>query len=242
MSLVHRHRQRALAAKLAAQVAADPGHVRPGVAASAYELERARLGVDLRRLKEIQSIERKIDLKRELLPNYADWVAGVLDADSGAQDDILVQVMIWTIDVGAFDAALPLCRYVVNYELDLPDRFDRTAPTLICEEIADAALKSIGQGETFDLEVLWAVEEMVDGCDIFDQVRAKLQKAIGLLLVAKADHVEGASDGPAGAKRAALEKSRDYLRRALQLDSNAGVKKKLEQIDRDIAKLAAPES
>jgi hypothetical protein len=242
MSVVRRHRQRALAAQLALQTAADPGHVRPGAAASAYELERARLGVDLRRLKEIQSIERKIDLKRELLPNYADWVAGVLDADTGAQDDILVQVMIWTIDVGAFDAALPLCRYVVKYELDLPDRFDRTAPTLICEEIAEAALKAIGQGELFDWQILAAIDDLVEDCDIFDQVRAKLEKAIGLLMLKMAEGLTADSDGPAGAKLAALEQARRRLRRALELDGNSGVKKKLEQLDRDIAKLAVAKS
>jgi hypothetical protein len=242
MSVVRRHRQRALAALLATQVAAEPDRARSGVAASAYELERARLGVDLRRLKEIQSIERKIDLKRELLPNYAEWVAGVLEANSGAQDDILVQVMIWTIDTGDFDAALPMCRYVVTHKLALPDRFDRTAPTLICEEIAEAALKAIGQGEPFDWQILASIDDLVEDCDIFDQVRAKLEKAIGLLMIRMADELAADSDGPAGAKLAALTQGRNRLRRALELDAGAGVKKKIEQLDREIAKLAAPES
>lgn len=242
MSIVRRHRQRILAAQLAAQVVADPEGARPGVAATAYDLQRARLGVDLRRLKEIQSIERKIDLKRELLPDYADWVAGVLEADTGAQDDILVQMMIWTIDIGDFASALPMCRYVVANKLDLPDRFDRTAPTLICEEIAEAALKSIGRGETFDLEILLETAALVSDSDIYDQVRAKLEKATGLLLLGKAETIGQGDDGPAGAKRGWFEQARDRLRRALSLDTNIGVKKKLEQLDRDIAKLAAPES
>jgi hypothetical protein len=241
MSPVRAHRQRALAAALSASTA-SPATPLSSAAASEYELQRARLGVDLRRLKEIQSIEKKIELKRDLLPAYRDWIEGVLAADTGAQDDILVQMMIWTIDTGDFAAALPLCRYVVDNELDLPDRFDRTAPTLICEEIADAALKSIGQGETFDLAVLKAVDDMVEGEDIFDQVRAKLEKAMGLLLLAQGEAIAPGADGPAGAKRAVLENARLRLRRALELDPNAGVKKKLEQLDREIAKLGEPSS
>ena len=66
MSLARRHRAKALGLQAAK---AEPG-ARPGPAASEYQLLLARMGVDLRRLKEIQSIERKIELKRELLPAY----------------------------------------------------------------------------------------------------------------------------------------------------------------------------
>ncbi len=242
MTPVQRHRQQMLGQVAATQAATAAG-LRTGAAASAYELMRARLGVDLRRLRELQSIERKIDLKRELLPEYDAWIEGVLVAgadSSSIQDDIVAQIMIWRIDVGDYAGALPLCRFVLDHKLDLPERFDRTAPTLICEEIADAALKAIGQGETFDLEVLAAVEDMVSDEDIFDQVRAKLEKAIGLLLATRAETIEADADGPAGARRAALDSAQSHLRRALELDGNVGVKKRLEQLQREITKQTAP--
>ena len=99
MTPAERHRAKHMAMVAAA---AGPVHLRSGAAASAYELQRARLGVDLRRLKEIQSLEAKIELKRELLPGYIPWVAGVLEADGGAEDDILAQVMVWAFDIGDF--------------------------------------------------------------------------------------------------------------------------------------------
>lgn len=252
MSLVRRHRARMLG-QLAASQAAGPVAARTGAAASEYALQRARLGVDLRRLKEIQSIERKIELKRELLPAYADWVAGVLAADTGAEDDILTHYMIWSIDIGAYDAALPLAAYVIRHHLTLPERFDRTAPTLICEEIAEAALKRLGQAPTQEddpdlamtgalLSTLRAVEAMVEHEDIFDQVRAKLEKAIGLALLRRADATAPDADGPAGARRGAQETGLRHLKRALELDDGAGVKKRIEQVERELRKTADPVS
>ena len=245
-TLAIRHRQRMLAAAAAVAATAGAAPVRAGPAATEYELLRAQLGNDLRRLSEIQSTEGKVALKAELEPQYRDWVAGVLDADVGAADDILTWMMIWRIDIGAFDAALPLAAYVIRHNLTLPDRFDRTAPTLICEEIAEAALKRLGQG-TLDmtdaeeragldrmLDTLWAVDALVADQDIFDQVRAKLEKAQGLSLIRLVDVTPVEADGPAGARRAAQDRAVRHLRRALDLDAACGVKKRLEQLERAI--------
>lgn len=227
--------------EVAAHQAAAPAGVRSGRAATEYELLRAALGVDLRRLKEVQSIERKIELKRELLPTYAAWVEGVLAADSDAQDDILTHVMIWRIDTGDYAGALPLAEHVVCHKLPLPERFDRTAPTLIAEEIADAALKCLGQDQDFDRELLMAVDDLVEDEDIFDQVRAKLEKAIGLQLARDAETVAVDADGPAGLRRAAIEGALTHLRRAGALDPKAGVKKRIEQLER-AARVEQPET
>lgn len=227
-------------AQVAAVQAAEPEGARAGAAATEYELMRARLGVDLRRLGEIQSIEKKIELKRELVPGYVDWCRGVLEANTGAQDDIVAQLMIWLLDIGDWINGLALAEYMIRHDLPLPERFDRTAPTLVCEEVADAAIKSLGQGETFDPFVLDTVESMVVDADIFDQVRAKLHKALGLVQIQLAEPLEAGSDGPAGVKRAALERALGNLKRALELDSGVGVKKTIERLERDIAKLSAP--
>lgn len=238
MSLARRHRERILAAKSAEQ-AADANGERHGAAASEYELMRARLGVDLRRLREIQSREKKIELKAELLPGYAPWVDGVLAAGTAAQDDVLLHVMIWRIDTGDYAGALPLIRHVVAHKLDLPERFDRTAPTMIAEEIAEAALAAHAQGEPFDLAVLEEVEDIVANEDVFDVVRAKLHKAIGLQLQRIAEATPATADGPAGARAAGLAHARAQFARAIALDAGAGVKKRIEGIERELKKLGA---
>ncbi len=242
MTPAQRHRARALGE--VAITAANPTPVRGAAAATEYELLRANLGNDLRRLQEIQSVEAKIDLKRDLAPVYDAWIEGVLASDGGMQDDILTWNMIWRIDIGAFDAALPLARYVIRHNLTLPDRFDRTAPTLIAEEIADAAIKRLGQGPedateaeeraaiAAMLRTLSEVDVLVSDQDIFDQVRAKLEKAQGLALLRHVELTPADADGPAGARRAAQERASRHLKRAIALDSTVGVKKRLEQLER----------
>ncbi|WP_206185395.1 phage terminase small subunit [Sphingosinicella sp. CPCC 101087] len=213
-----------------------------GPAATEYELQRAGLGQDLAQLREIQSIEAKIERKRELLPKYDPWVAGVLEAavenGKGVQDDIVAQTMVWAIDCGDFARALPRAAYVLRWSVTLPERIERTAGCFIAEEVAELALKTRNAGQPFPLEILLEVEELVDGQDMPDQVKAKLQKAIGLELHAAAESIELGGDGPAGAKPAAIDATLKRYRRALELDAKAGVKKRIEQLEREQRKLA----
>lgn len=216
----------------------------PAAATEAYLLQRAALGVDLRTLREIQSTERKIEAKRTMLPAYDPWIAGVLEADAagkgGAQDDIVTHVMIWRIDVGDFAGAIPLAEYVLRHNLILPERFERTAATLIAEETAEAALAAFGQDTPFPLDTLRQVDGLVEIHDMPDQVRAKLEKAMGLHHGRLADTLEPDADGVAGGKRAAFERAARHLRRAQSLNSSAGVKKEINRVEREIRKLADP--
>lgn len=76
--------------------------------ASPYEQMLVKLAADRRTLSAIRSKERKADKKRELLPLYLPWVAGVLESGTGAQDDILMTVMLWRLDAGISPARLRL--------------------------------------------------------------------------------------------------------------------------------------
>jgi len=224
---------------LQAAKAAPAPSGRPSPAATEYELMLARLGVDLRRLKEIQSVEKKIELKRELLPAYLPWIEGVLaagDDAAGNQDDVFVQCMVWTIDIGAWDQAILMAHYVIAHDLTMPERFDRTAACFVAEETADAALKAFGQDEGFDLSVLLAVDQLVDRADIFDEVRAKLEKAIGMAVARDAGAMEDGADGPAGMKKAATASALARLKRALELDDGCGVKTMIAKLERQVAK------
>lgn len=256
-SLARRHRARVLGEQhsiAAVTLVTDEQTVPSGAGASEYDLQKARLGVDLRRLTEIQSIERKIELKRELLPQYREWIDGVLAADSGAEDVILGYAMIWAIDIGDYAYALPLIDYMLDHDLPLPERFDRTAPTLIVEEIAEAALKLLGSAklETVDDDKLAAfateppilphVVAIAEAHDMPDQVKAKAFKAMGLVAERAALLRTADADGPAGGKSAMFEISAQNYRRALALDEKVGVKKRIEKIDRALKDLPAQEN
>lgn len=188
--------------------------------ANAYELVLMQLIEHKRRLKTIESIERKIEAKRGMLADFTPWVQGVLAADRGGQDDVLVTVMLWTLDAGLLADALPMARYVIRHGLETPDSYERKAPTLIAEEVADTTLT--GRTAT-DAAVLLDYVDLLEGCDMFDQVRAKLLKATAGALIARA------ADGD---KPRALE----LMKRAVELHDKVGCKKEIEVLERELRK------
>lgn len=186
---------------------------------------RHRLNQDKRRLKGIQSTERKAELKRQLLPGYAGWIEGVLAADTGRPDDVFVTCMIWCIDAGLIEAALPMAEYVLRHHLPLPDEYQRTPAALIVEEICNPALLVIkldDKAHPLPAAMLLRVEAMTQDEDMPDQVRAKLCKLLGLTL---------RHDEPQHWSQAL-----DYLLRAMSLNDGAGVKRDIEELRRKIAR------
>ncbi|MBI2382330.1 MAG: terminase endonuclease subunit [Gammaproteobacteria bacterium] len=208
----------------AAQASASAAVGEPLENATGYELMLAKLAADKRRLKDVQSMERKAEVKREILPEYAPYIEGVLSADSGVQDAVLMTVMVWGIDAGAYDDALVLARYAIKHRLKLPDQYQRTTATLIAEEFADAAKRARDGGDALDAAGLFAVEELTRDQDMPDEVRAKLHKEIGLAL--------GEAQKPLAL---------NHLKRAMQLNDKSGVKKDIEKLERELKNLAAAE-
>ncbi|MGH8077918.1 MAG: phage terminase small subunit [Lysobacter sp.] len=221
MSICRRHFQRVSAAQAAA--ATDAG---APINASAYELVLAQLAEDRRRLKAVQSIERKIEIKRQRLPQYLPWIEGVLEGGRGGQDAVLMTVMVWCIDTGEFEIALRIAAYAIQHDLAMPDQYRRDVATLVAEEIADVALAAFSAGGTFSDRVLATAEALTQDRDMPDEVRAKVHKALGLALAAR---LEG-DDRPAALASRALE----HLRRALSLHERVGVKKDIERLERFI--------
>lgn len=191
---------------------------------------RAQMQSDLQRLHNIQSVQRKIEAKRNMLPAYQNFVSGLLDGaayGNAVQDEILAIVMVWHIDVGDYPRALTLAAHIIKNNLPMPQRYARTAATIVAEEIADAALRNLARGEGFDVETLQRVQKLTAGSDMPDQVRAKVSKAIGFEFMrqAKAADTQDVS-------YALLEQARTACLVAQEFDDRCGVKKSLEKIAR----------
>lgn len=224
MTLARRHFQRVTAA--AAHAAAEEG---VEISASAYELMLAKLYEDKRTLKAVQSIERKIEIKRQILPDYVPWIDGVLAAGRGGQDAVAMTVMVWRIDAGDYLGALAIAEHALRFGLVLPDQYQRTVGTLVAEEIADAALQAQSTGGAFEVGVLEVCEQLTRGEDMPDEVRAKLHKALGLAYAGKIQ-----AETPIEACRVIAGMALEQLRRALTLHDRAGVKKDIERLERFI--------
>ncbi|EEG9643751.1 terminase [Salmonella enterica] len=207
-SPAQRHMMRVSASQAAQREQAPLRH------ATAYEQMLVKLADDRRTLKNIRSNERKAEKKRELLPFYAPWVAGVLADGRGAQDDIVMTVMLWRLDAGDIAGALEIAPYALKYGLTTDHR--RTTPYMLVEEVALAAQRLRDAGESVDLSWLQTTIDLTDGADVPDMVRARLHKVTGLTLRDIGQNAEALAQ----------------FQRAMQLDRNAGVRKEIERLER----------
>ena len=238
-----RHRQRVLAQQSGEAKAetSAPEELKPGTAAGQeYAALRVLLHDNLRTLSDIASHEARIPVKVEMARAFAPWIEGVLAAEGqAAQDEILVTNLVWAIDYRDFDYALRLATHAIRHGLTMPERFTRTPACYLAEEVAEIANAEF---DAVSLENLLAVQALVEGHDMHDAVRAKLLKGLGRRFARKAEDFDPAADNaPAGGKAAYLAEALEYLRRALQLDKNVGVKKDIERLEREAKKIAPGE-
>lgn len=178
---------------------------------TAYQMQLFKLRQDKMRLKQLQSRQLKTELKKTLVTEHYDWCQGVVESNAGQQDDVLITVLVWLFDIGDFKQAYPLACYALQHNMQTPDQYKRKLPTLIAEEVANSALMLIQKEEFVDADLLVEYLELTRECDMPDEVRAKLYKAIGL----STDNLSIAINS---------------LEQALICDPRAGVKKKLEQL------------
>lgn len=230
------HRDRTAAAHLASATATAPAAASPSAAGAdtAARQIALRLTHDLRRLKEIKAVSLKIEAKRQMIPEYLDWISGLLEADTGVGTGIAAEVaptvMVWHIDTGNYDAALEIADFLLRHKAAMPARYNRDVATVIVEEIAEAALKVQAAGGSFDTNPLYRAATLTEDLDMHDEVRAKLWKAIateGLRLI---------EDAPAsGEVRPFIERTLADLRTAQQLHDRIGVKDKIKRAEKLLA-------
>lgn len=199
---------------------------------TAHEQILHRLRMDLSRLSGVQSEETKAEMKKSMLPEYEGWIEGTLDGDSGRQDEVITRLMVWAIDCRDHVLVMKLGRYVVRHGLTLPDNFNRTGATFLAEEMSKPLLTLAAADADADLSsgiaVLDEVAEIVADSDMPDVVRAKLCKARALAR-------RGAADITTKAEALAL------FREALTRNPNAGVKKEIATLAREVKKLSVGE-
>lgn len=216
LSPARKHFQRVTAAKAAGT--ARPNEPQTG---EQFEIFAAALWEARRTLKTIKSTQAKVDKKREMLPDFDPYIQGVLDGGNGAQDSVLMTMMVWRIDVGDLTGALDIGEYAVKHNLDTPDQFDRDTVSLLAEEIADTAARQLSESEDSApalVEILERTAAVVDGHDMHDQIKAKLHKSTGY------------AHRIAGNLAAALEQ----LKQAVALNERAGVKQDIQQLEKQL--------
>ena len=246
------HARASIVAAPSGPVAAE--YPEDGPEASAYALLREQLGEHLAELKNTAGTEAKIAKKLEFLPIYADHIKTVLLASEtegkALQDIILVQVMIWTFDAATTNPdlyvdAFTLADHVLKYGLTLPERFNRSPAALIAEFVADDAAQKIGLASPdvispFGLDLLKRAFDIIEGrSDVVDQIPAKLHKCAGYIYMRLAAAIaDGRETGPAGGLKAAQSEALTHFKRAFALQTNIGVKKEIQALEKALSKNA----
>jgi len=216
LSPAQRHMMRVSAEKASSQRVSDPLR-----SALPYGQMLMKLRGDRQILKSIYSVEDKARRKRDMLPAYAPWIAGVLASDAGNQDDVLMTMLQWSLDAGDIRGTFDMARYALKHGLNVPNN-KRPTPYLFAEDVALAAMRARSTGQTVSVDDLLTVIDMTLPHDMPDPVRARLHKITGLVL----------------RDNGQPEQALIQLKRAMQLDSVAGVKKDIEQLERALRPVA----
>ncbi|ATH13840.1 hypothetical protein CHL79_16105 [Delftia acidovorans] len=226
-----RHLARVLAEQQAAlAAAADPHGPMQG---SEHQLMLATLYAHKATLKNIKAVENKIAAKAKFLPDFDAYIDGVLQADAGAQDPVLVEVLVWQIDVGNWPRVLELADYALRHGLQMSDRYSRDLASVVMEETAEAAIAGKLAGHDA-MVTLAKVDQLTTGLDIHDQVRAKLHKAIGWAAMGKTTTTEV---DPKQLELQPVQIALEHLTRAVTLFEKVGVKKDVERLERRLTEL-----
>ncbi|CNH93306.1 phage terminase/endonuclease subunit [Yersinia frederiksenii] len=199
------------------------------VQGSAYEQQLYRLRIDQRRLSQYQSHITRADMKREMLPAYDGWIEGALSANTGQSDEIVTTCMVWSVDAGLYRDALRLAEYVIGHNLPMADKYQRTAACFVVDQLSEAALLNFKIASTnnpaIEIDILLRLQELTADKDMPDEARAKLLKAIGYTLRQSTNQADQAS-------------ALIWLQRALAANTDVGVKKDIEVLERNLKKAA----
>lgn len=149
-----------------------------------YQHLLKQLHADKAILKNIKSHQDKQQAKADLLPQYAEWLQGVLTSGAIAESDqITPTLLVWQLDCGLLNETMPLAQIAMNSKAESPDEFQRSLPEIIVEQYAE----QISAGaeitpENINILVGWATEKSENGQHVHnlpDLIRAKMLKAAG---------------------------------------------------------------
>ncbi|WP_432786964.1 hypothetical protein AAEX37_01026 [Oligella sp. MSHR50489EDL] len=185
---------------------------------SNYELMLIKLNSDRRRLRDIQSMSRKAEVKKEILPDYDTYVEGVLSGGKGVQDEMIVQLLIWSLDADDLERALPMIEYAVAHNMALPDSYNRNLATAVVDEFVASVLRMHQATDSYPLNEIERIKALTADKDMPDEALAKLYKVAG-----EAHEAENLLD----------EALKNYVR-AYELNSRVGVKTQMNRLKKEL--------
>ena len=176
-----------------------------------------KLERDLQRLALQPSREARHRIQQtELLPSYQAYLDEVLACNSGSDNPVLIQCMIWRFNVHDIGGALQLANYALRHQLAMPDGWKASVPAFVCREVAYWALQTQKAGDS-PQPWLAQVFEQSRTWEKPDPIEALLLKAMGQAVYATQPDTALA-----------------YLQRAAQLDHAVGVAQMIKRLTKQL--------
>ena len=182
----------------------------------------ASLVEDLAALKGLNSVERKIEYKREtLIPKYRDYVARLREA--GGPHELLGYWLVWLFDAGQIEEGLDYAAWAFQAGVKLPERFKASPRFFVAAQLVEWAEAQAGAGrgvEPYFEDTFRAIEADPDAWNLNDDVLGRYYRLRGLM-------AEQAGD---------LELAEFSLQRAMTLGSK--VKTALDRVRKNASRQA----
>lgn len=170
---------------------------------------------DSEQLSAIVSHLARHDKKRELLPNYTGYIDGVIASGVGVQNDMLLTLMVWCLDVGELDRATDIAQFALLNDMVMPEPFTTSIATVYAREFAQQVIKEPSLATS---ELVYRAVHLTDDYDMPDEVRAKLYRALGDVI-----------------KQDAPKEAMTAYETALRLDDKVGVKGELNALKKTLS-------
>ncbi|RKG32417.1 phage terminase small subunit [Acinetobacter tianfuensis] len=183
-----------------------------------------RLFNHLNQLKDNKSVQDKIELKKQWLPEYYGYIDGCLAISPSAQNTSLVNLMIWAVDAGQYELAVRIAEYALLNDMVMPEGHSRGIAEFITEQCANDFNDDIDLAIE-NAEVIQRIIDLGVGEQMVDQVRAKIFRSLGDALN-EAQPVEALN----------------AYKNALRLNSKVGCKKEVTALEKLLNKQSTESS
>jgi tetratricopeptide (TPR) repeat protein len=94
------------------------------------------LQLELKKLKDLNTIAQKIERKRTLLEKYEADVKAWIDT-GGGQSELFVHYMIWLFDTGDYQKGLEYAEIALARQQNMPARFNRDVQTFVADAVLE---------------------------------------------------------------------------------------------------------
>ncbi len=186
----------------------------------------AGLEADLLRLKQVATREKKATIKRaELLPRYLPLVqeleGTIKPADLHSAGRIIFYCMVWSLDIHDWRQSIDLATLMGKHGISSYDDFSRTPANIVAGQMASWCNEQHSDfgGQTAEPALSW----LLDFASHY--ARTLLEPIMADIAKAQGGEAELAGD---------LESAIDHYRRALSFNPNAGVKRLISRLEKQL--------